>query len=126
MVKIKPEQYFYANDGRVIKSIEELPKALSFMQNGAFRFHANETKNDFAEWVFHVFKKKRLANQLRNASSKSEAMDILRQELKPKPRKTERFPQKPGYFSELESLIMKNKVPKDVLAEMKKYWDSQV
>lgn len=117
MAKIKPEQYFFSTDGKVIRSIEELPRALAGMQNGAFHFHVNESKNDFAEWIKYVFKKKRLANKIRKANSKKQVVDILRQELIPK-----EIANKKGYFSELEDEIMKSKLPNDVLEEMKKYW----
>ena len=130
MRKIKQEQYFYATDGKVIKSLEELPKALEQMHNGAFSFHANESKNDFANWVSGVFNKKALANRLQNTGSRQEAIAIVKQALVRKPRSKRAVPKKlekldpkeQGYFSDLESLILKKKLPENMLKEMKKYW----
>ena len=123
MKKIKPEQYFYTTDGKVIKSLEELPSALEQMHNGAFYFHVNVVKNDFASWVKHVFNKKALANKIQEAGTRRKTIAVVRKSLVKKPRKTKiekHDPAEQGYFSELESMILKKRLPKNMLEEMKK------
>ncbi len=71
--KVKnPEKYFYLKNGRVIKSLEELPYAIRVINQSEFSEHVNEKKNDFANWVKHVFGKEALAKSLNNKTSKEE------------------------------------------------------
>ncbi len=126
MKEIKPEHYFYVSDGKVIKSLEELPEALEQMQDGTFSFHANEFKNDFANWVRDVFNKKSLAMSIQKAGSRQGTIAVVKKALiKPSESKNlgNKDPKKHGYFSKLEPKISKRKLPNDMLSEMKKHWD---
>jgi hypothetical protein len=70
---IPPEKYFYASDGSVIKSLQELPDALRAMSPDTFSRHVNAEKNDFYNWTKEVFNLPRLARKIKTSKSK-EAM----------------------------------------------------
>ena len=44
---MRAEQYFMLQDGRELKSLADLYKALGSMPRDVFRHHVNESKNDF-------------------------------------------------------------------------------
>ncbi|MGB9748434.1 MAG: hypothetical protein ACP5H9_00450 [Candidatus Woesearchaeota archaeon] len=75
--EIPPEKYFVLRTGDRIKNIEELKSYLSFMDDETFKHHVKNHKNDFANWIEHVFGKKELAYSLRNCSTKEEMIDVL-------------------------------------------------
>lgn len=60
----KKEEYFYAIDGKVIKSIADLHLALKLMDEKHFYFHVNEERNDFANWIRDVLKEEGLATKV--------------------------------------------------------------
>ena len=67
------ENHFILATGGIIKDLKELAEALEGMNEETFRFHANESKNDFASWTKDIFKEEELAEKLLKANSKSEA-----------------------------------------------------
>ena len=69
---VKPEKYFYLEDGGVLKNIKELAMKLDSIEDEIFRRHVNELKNDFANWIEHVFKEKKLAERLRELKDKKD------------------------------------------------------
>ncbi len=65
--------HFFVSDGTRLRDLKELASALETMHEGTFKYHANDSKNDFASWTKEVFGEHRLAEQLSNAGSKEEA-----------------------------------------------------
>ncbi len=57
---------FFLNDGRVLKSLKDLGKALKQMPSDVYKHHVNKHKNDFANWVNDVFGDDKLAKELKN------------------------------------------------------------
>ena len=55
-IGMNPEHYFILHDGRVIKSLEELMVVIKTIDKKLFEYHANQSKNDFANWIKYVFK----------------------------------------------------------------------
>ena len=64
---------FIVSDGSVIKNVAELIEALEKMHEDTYKFHANEQKNDFGNWVKDVFGQHELAENLKTAESKGDA-----------------------------------------------------
>ena len=52
-------------EGRVLKTLDDLSEAINLIDPETFQKHVNEGKNDFANWVEHVFGEIELAEQLR-------------------------------------------------------------
>ena len=72
---IEPHHYFVLKSGRVLKDINELVGALRNMSNEDFEHHVTPEKNDFADWVRHVYEEGDLADKI---SIKDDKRDIKR------------------------------------------------
>ena len=79
--RIKPENYFYLCDGRVLKNLKELTKKIRDMPEEHFGFHVNSEKNDFANWVIYVFKETKLGNEMLKTSDKNKTELLLLRKL---------------------------------------------
>lgn len=73
LTEAPPQHHFIVSDGSVIKSVIELIDAFEKMHADTYKFHANEHKNDFSNWVKDVFGEHKLAESLKSAASKIEA-----------------------------------------------------
>lgn len=73
----KPEEQFVLSNGRVLKNLHELRNALLSMDDGTFRYHVNTEKNDFSNWIRHVFGDADLADKIRSAGSAKEMIALL-------------------------------------------------
>lgn len=71
------DHYFFVNDGTVLKNVLDLSKQLDKMDNDIFEHHVNETKNDFATWINHIFKEKKLAKELLKTTNKDKTQIII-------------------------------------------------
>ena len=70
MDEIKSENYFWLEDGRSIKNLEDLKFALENIDDELFQKHVNNEKNDFANWIEHALQLPELANNMRKTKSK--------------------------------------------------------
>lgn len=64
-------QVFLLKGGRKIKNLHELVRELHRADEETFRYHVNEQKNDFANWVKDVLKDGVLATRIRNVKDKA-------------------------------------------------------
>jgi hypothetical protein len=64
-VEVTPDKYFVLCDGRKIKSGKELADILQLISDDMFKYHVNDTKNDFSNWINDVFGEPELAKKLR-------------------------------------------------------------
>ena len=53
------------DDEKVLHTLDDLSEAINLIDPETFQKHVNEEKNDFANWVQHVFGEVELAEQLR-------------------------------------------------------------
>ncbi len=72
-----PTKYFWLRSGRGLRSLRELANVLPSIGEEEWRYHVNEEKNDFANWIRDVFGQHRLAEALRRATSKSDFQRLL-------------------------------------------------
>jgi len=70
LVNAADEHCFWACDGRVMRNLEDLHKALKEMPEDVFRYHVNKEKNDFAKWIREVLKDSQLASQSRRLKTR--------------------------------------------------------
>jgi preprotein translocase subunit SecF len=61
---VEHEKCFILKNGRVLKNLYELTNSLASMDDETFKHHVNKEKNDFANWIRHVFEDEKLANQI--------------------------------------------------------------
>lgn len=72
-----PTQYvFWCSDGRILRSMEELGKALATMSDETFAYHANTAKNDFSTWVEDIIGDEKLARDLQKARTRAQAASV--------------------------------------------------
>ncbi len=64
---------FYCTDGSVVKNLPELELALKEMSEETFRYHSNEVKSDFSNWVYDVVGDEELSKDLRKSTTRVQA-----------------------------------------------------
>ena len=72
---------FWCHDGKLIKNLGELEKALNDMSDETFHYHASEGRNDFSNWVRDVVGDNKLANDLSRAKSRIQASKAVAQRI---------------------------------------------
>ncbi|MBI2830501.1 MAG: hypothetical protein HYX81_05005 [Chloroflexi bacterium] len=77
LANVPPDKKFYCNDGRIFDNLEDLASALHVMSDDTFRYHANESKNDFSNWIQDVIGDAKLARDLRKVSSCIKAAEVV-------------------------------------------------
>jgi hypothetical protein len=83
------EKLFWCSDGRVLKNLSELEMALKQMNEETFRYHSNETKSDFANWVRDVIGDDKLSRDLEKSKTKAQAVKAITDRVVWLHRKTE-------------------------------------
>ena len=77
MNDVPEDKRFWVCDGSVIKNIDELINTLRSMNDDIFRYHVNENKNDFYNWIRDVIGDRFLANQIKEAKDRAETAEIV-------------------------------------------------
>ena len=67
------DKRFWCRDGKNIKNLRELGKALVDISDDIYRHHSGEGRNDFSKWVREVVGDGTLANELTKAKSRMHA-----------------------------------------------------
>ncbi len=73
LADVPQEKQFWCSDGRVLKSLSELAAALKEISDETFRYHSNETKNDFGSWVRDVIGDDKLFRDLQKSKTQAQA-----------------------------------------------------
>ena len=71
--EVKDEKQFFCFDGKCMKSLAELETALGEMTDDTYRYHSNEVKTDFSNWVRDVFGDDKLSRDLMKSTSRTQA-----------------------------------------------------
>ena len=74
---VKPEEYFYMQNGVVLKNLHDLIDILEVIDEETYNFHVRNNKNDFSDWIRHIFKNNNLADSIKDAKTKLEIIEIL-------------------------------------------------
>lgn len=104
--KVEHELALWLNDGRIVRSLEELAKSLRTMNGRVFMQHREN--NDIAEWVRDVVGDRKLAEKLSAAPSKTSFIKILGKDRKI----SEKLSQGKGAEVEIAEAIEKIAAPK--------------
>jgi len=75
--KAPKEHYFKLNNGKEIKSLNDLRKALSHMADEEFTHHVSEEKNDFAAWVKEALQNQEIYEKIKDIKVKEELEEVL-------------------------------------------------
>lgn len=73
---VNPSNYFYLCNGAILRNLDELFNALQNIDDNVYKYHANNEKNDFSNWIKEVIGDSELADNLKIAN-KQEAIAIL-------------------------------------------------
>jgi hypothetical protein len=76
-LRVTADMAFYVCDGQVFYTISELRDGLKLMEKGVFDFHVNKEKNDFYNWIKHVFQYDTLATEVKRAKTAKGIHKIL-------------------------------------------------
>ena len=77
LARVPEQKVFLCNDGNIFKDIRELKDALATMSDQTFRYHSNEVKQDFSNWVRDVVGDGNLAVNLETAPDREQAAKIV-------------------------------------------------
>lgn len=87
-------------DERTLRSLDDLSEAINLIDPETFQRHVNAEKNDFANWVEHVFGEEALAAELRKFPTPLRMMvsieKFLRQGMTAKPAAAPAMPASPA------------------------------
>jgi len=72
---------FHLADGTSINSVASLANKLRIISDATFNYHVNSNKNDFANWVDHVYGNKALANEMKKAKTREWLRSILQKHM---------------------------------------------
>jgi len=78
---VPDEKRFWCHDGKVIKNLRELRKALVDISDETFHYHLSEGKNDFSKWIREVVGDEKLANDLSKARSRIQASQAVAERI---------------------------------------------
>ena len=73
LADVPPEKRFWCSDRRALKNLAELKAALEGMSEDTFRYHSNETKSDFSNWVRDVIGDDKLSRDLQKCKTQAQA-----------------------------------------------------
>ncbi len=74
---IRPDLYFHLEGGVVLTSLRDLSSALATMPPEVWAHHVTGERNDFANWIEHVFKDPKLAEKTLKAESPQDLKLII-------------------------------------------------
>ena len=81
MTTVNEQHHFHVADGMKLENLMQLMEYLEKMNIETYKFHANESKNDFSSWIKDVFEEPELAENLKTASTKENAQLIIAKKL---------------------------------------------
>ena len=70
---VPDDKRFWCHDGKAIKNVRELRKALTDMSDETFHYHLSGGRNDFSKWVREVVGDDKLAGDLGKTKSRIQA-----------------------------------------------------
>lgn len=70
---VSQEKQFWCHDGSYLNNLMELETALEHMTEDNFRYHSNEAKSDFSNWVRDVIGDEKLSKDLKKSTTRVQA-----------------------------------------------------
>jgi len=74
---VPDDKRFWCHDGKTIKNVRELRKALTDMSDETFHYHLSEGRNDFSKWVREVVADDKLAEDFSRTRSRMQASQVV-------------------------------------------------
>ena len=74
---VPDDKRFWCQDGKSIKNLKELRKALIDISDETFHYHSGGERNDFSKWIREVVGDEKLANDLSKVRSRIQASQAV-------------------------------------------------
>jgi hypothetical protein len=78
---VPDDKRFWCHDGKIIKNLKELRKALNDMNDETFLYHLGGGRNDFSRWIRDVVGDDKLAEDLSKTKSRMQASQAVAQRI---------------------------------------------
>lgn len=78
---VQDDKRFWCHDGKNIKNLRELRKALIDMSDETFHYHLGEGRNDFSKWIREVVGDDKLAEALSKTKSRMQASQTVAERI---------------------------------------------
>ena len=78
---VPDEMRFWCHDGRFLKNVDELERALTDMSDETFRYHSSGERSELRNWVRCVVGDDKLARDLEKARSREQARRAVAQRI---------------------------------------------
>jgi hypothetical protein len=78
---VPDDKRFWCQDGKSIKNLRELRKALIDIRDQTFHHHSGGERSDFSKWVREVVGDGKLANDLGKAKSRIQASQAVAERI---------------------------------------------
>lgn len=75
------DKRFFGHDGCISSNIRQLADCLAHMSEESYKHHVTPLKNDFSNWIRHVFGDEKLANDLTGIATSAEAAKVLKDRI---------------------------------------------
>ena len=81
MTTAHEQHHFHVADGMKLENLMQLMEYLEKMSDETYKYHVNDSKNDFSIWVKDVFDEPELAENLKTSGTKESAQLIIAKKL---------------------------------------------
>ena len=78
---VPDDKRFWCHDGKTIKNLKELRKALIEMSDETFHYHLGGGRNDFSKWIREVMGDDQLAEALSKTKSRMQASQVVAERI---------------------------------------------
>jgi hypothetical protein len=78
---VPDDKRFWCHDGKTIKNLRELRKALNDMSDETFHYHLGGGRNDFSKWIREVVGDDKLAEDLSKAKFRMQSSQTVAQRI---------------------------------------------
>ncbi|MEM3374278.1 MAG: hypothetical protein QXE31_03580 [Candidatus Woesearchaeota archaeon] len=76
-IQCPDENIFWLCNGKTLKTIKELLNELKVMEESVFKYHVNDEKDDFANWLKDIFNEFELVDKLKGVKDKNKYIEIM-------------------------------------------------
>jgi hypothetical protein len=78
---VPDDKRFWCHDGKPIKNLRELRKALIEMSDETFHYHLGGGRNDFSKWIREVVGDDKLAEDFSKTKSRMQASQTVAEKI---------------------------------------------
>ncbi len=77
LADVPDDKRFWCHDGKIVRNLRELARALNDMSDETFRYHLSGGRNDFSKWIREVLGDGKLADEFSRVKSRMQASQVV-------------------------------------------------